>query len=196
MKVIFGLGNPGRQYERTRHNVGWWVVDHLADVWHLGRWRSEGGALSVSGRLGAAHVRLVKPTTFMNLSGDALIPFLKRPAWHAASDLLVVVDEVAIPVGTWRLRAEGSSGGHNGLKSIERQVGSREYARLRVGIRPLIIERLAVPLEDFVLSPFAAAEREATLALLPRLVEVAERWVRDGVTAAMHVAASSPTQGN
>ncbi len=187
MKVIIGLGNPGRQYERTRHNVGWWVVDHLADVWHFGKWREDGRALTAGGRLGTVHVRLVKPLTYMNLSGEVLVPWLRRPAWSAATDLLAVVDDVAIPVGTWRLRAEGSSGGHNGLKSIEKQVGSREYARLRIGIKPLETDRPTVPLDAFVLAPFAAAEREATLALFARLVEVAERWVHDGVTAAMHL---------
>jgi PTH1 family peptidyl-tRNA hydrolase len=193
MKVIIGLGNPGRQYERTRHNVGWWVVDHLADVWHFGKWREEGRTLTAGGRLGAAHVRLVKPLTYMNLSGEVLVPWLRRPAWSAATDLLAVVDDVAIPVGTWRLRAEGSSGGHNGLKSIEKQVGSREYARLRIGIKPLETDRAAVPLDAFVLAPFAAAEREATLALFPRLVEVAERWVHEGVTAAMHLQTRTPS---
>src|SRR5579872_2947433 len=117
MKLIVGLGNPGREYERTRHNVGWWVVDHLADVWHLGAWRQDGQALAVSGRLGAAHVRLVKPLTFMNLSGAALVPYLGRPTFDAATDLLVVVDDVALPVGRMRLRAHGSAGGHNGLRA-------------------------------------------------------------------------------
>ena len=185
MKVLVGLGNPGRRYERTRHNVGWWVVDHLADVWHLGRWHEDGQTLSVSGRLGAVHVRLIKPLTYMNLSGDALVPFLRRPGWSAANDLLVFVDDVALPVGSWRLRASGSSGGHNGLKSIERQVGSRDYARLRVGIRPLEESWMHGPLEDFVLGNFGSAERESVLGLFPRIAEVAERWVRDGITAAL-----------
>jgi PTH1 family peptidyl-tRNA hydrolase len=185
MKVLVGLGNPGRRYERTRHNVGWWVVDHLADVWHLGRWRDEGSALAVSGRLGPTHVRLLKPLTYMNLSGDALVPYLRRPGWSAAENLLVIVDDVALPVGSWRLRASGSSGGHNGLKSVERQVGSRAYARLRVGIRPADESWMRGPLEEFVLGAFGTAEREAVEALFPRLAEVAERWVRDGITAAL-----------
>ncbi|HUO52067.1 MAG TPA: aminoacyl-tRNA hydrolase [Gemmatimonadaceae bacterium] len=177
MKVVAGLGNPGRRYERTRHNVGWWVVDHLADVWHLGRWKEEGKALTVSGRLGAAHVRLVKPLTYMNLSGEALIPYLRKPGWDPAADLLVIVDDVALPVGSWRLRTSGSSGGHNGLKSIEAQVGSRDYSRLRVGIRPVEETWMAGPLEDFVLSPFAMAERDAVLALFPAITSEVERWI-------------------
>ena len=185
MKVVVGLGNPGRKYERTRHNVGWWVVDHLADVWHLGKWHEDGHALTVSGRLGTTHVRLVKPLTYMNLSGHALVPYLRRPAWSAAENLLVCVDDVALAVGTMRLRATGSSGGHNGLKSVEQQVGSRDYARLRVGVRPLDEAWMKGPLEEFVLGAFAPGERELVLALFPRLAQVAERWVRDGITAAL-----------
>jgi len=181
MKVIVGLGNPGRRYERTRHNVGWWVVDHLADVWHLGKWREDGHALAVSGRLGATHVRLLKPLTYMNLSGEALIPFLRRPGWSAAKDLLVIVDDVALPVGTIRLRLTGSSGGHNGLKSVEAQVGSKDYARLRVGIRPENEEWMRGPLEEFVLGPFGVTEREKVTALFPRITEVVEGWVRTAV---------------
>jgi len=184
MKVILGLGNPGRRYERTRHNVGWWMLDHLADVWHFGRWKEERNALTAGGRLGAAHVRLIKPLTFMNLSGEVLVEYLRRPAWSAATDLLVVVDDVAIPVGTWRLRAEGSSGGHNGLKSVEGQVGSRAYARLRVGIKPAE-EMGRIPLEDFVLAPFAATEREAVLGTREAVSKAVERWVHGGVAAAL-----------
>ena len=185
MKVILGLGNPGRRYERTRHNVGWWMLDHLADVWHLGRWKEERRACTAGGRLGTTHVRLVKPLTFMNLSGEVLVEYLRRSAWDAGADLLVIVDDVAIPVGTWRLRAEGSSGGHNGLKSIETQVGSRAYARLRVGIKPVDPERRISPLEDYVLSPFDEAEREAVLALRAPVADAVERWVHGGVAAAL-----------
>ena len=98
MKVIVGLGNPGKEYERTRHNVGWWVVDHLADVWHFDGWRKDGEARVANGMVGNAKVRLVKPQTYMNLSGAALRPYLRRPFWSAANDLIVVVDEVALPL--------------------------------------------------------------------------------------------------
>jgi len=186
MKLIVGLGNPGREYERTRHNVGWWVVDHLADVWHLGAWRQDGQALAVSGRLGAAHVRLVKPLTFMNLSGAALVPYLRRPTFDAATDLLVVVDDVALPVGRIRLRAHGSAGGHNGLKSIEHEVGHRAYARLRIGVRPADPERPIGGLADFVLSPFGSADRDVVVSLYPQLTAAIETWVHDGIAAAMN----------
>lgn len=186
MKIILGLGNPGRQYERTRHNVGWWVLDHLADVWHLGGWKAEGQALVASGLAGTVKVRLVKPQTFMNLSGAALATYLKRPFWSPKTDLLVVVDDVALPVGTYRLRAQGSAGGHNGLKSVEHHVGDRDYARLRIGIQPVDPERRIGDLADYVLSPFGKTEREDILALMPRLTDAAELWLRDGIVKAMN----------
>ncbi|HJU87847.1 MAG TPA: aminoacyl-tRNA hydrolase [Gemmatimonadaceae bacterium] len=185
--MILGLGNPGREYERTRHNVGWWVVDHLADVWHFDGWRKDGQSLVAAGRLGAAHVRLVKPLTYMNLSGNVLVQYARRPLWSAASDLLVVLDDVALPVGTSRLRARGSSGGHNGLRSIESSLGSREYARLRIGIAPSDPERMRGELSDFVLAPFGKSEREEVLALFPAITEAVERWVHEGAERAMNV---------
>lgn len=186
MKLIVGLGNPGREYERTRHNVGWWAVDHLADVWHLGSWREDGQALAVTGRLGPVHVRLLKPLTFMNLSGRVLVPYLRRPFWAAATDLLVIVDDVALPVGRIRLRATGSAGGHNGLKSIEHEVGSRDYARLRIGIRPTDPERPIGELVDFVLGPFGAADRATILSRMPDVTAAVEMWLHDGIAAAMN----------
>lgn len=186
MKVILGLGNPGRQYERTRHNVGWWVLDHLADVWHLGNWKTEGQSLVANGLVGSAKVRLIEPQTFMNLSGAVLAPYLRRPFWSPRSDLLVVVDDVALPVGTYRLRPKGSAGGHNGLKSIEQHIGHRDYARLRIGIHAVDPERRIGDLADYVLSPFAKGEREEILDLMPRFTDAIELWIRDGIVAAMN----------
>jgi len=186
MKVILGLGNPGKQYERTRHNVGWWVLDHLADVWHFGAWKAEGQALVASGLVGNAKVRLVKPQTFMNLSGIVLATHLKRPFWSPKTDLLVVVDDVALPVGTYRLRSQGSAGGHNGLKSVEQHIGHHDYARMRIGIQPVDPERRIGDLADYVLSPFGKTEREEILALMPRLTDAAELWLREGIVPAMN----------
>ena len=186
MKVVVGLGNPGRSYEHTRHNVGWWVVDHLADVWHLGGWRRDGESLVAAGIVGGEQLRLVKPQTYMNLSGAALRPFLRRAGFSADRDLLVVVDDVALPVGRYRLRADGSAGGHNGLRSIEQALGSREYARLRVGIKPAEPERRIGNLADFVLSDFGKMEREQVRELLPRLADAIDIWRRDGIERAMN----------
>jgi peptidyl-tRNA hydrolase, PTH1 family len=186
VKVVLGLGNPGRQYEATRHNVGWWVLDHLADVWHFDGWRRDGEGLTTGGTVAGQRVRLVKPLTYMNLSGQVLRPYQRRPAWAAKADLLAVVDDVALPAGRYRLRARGSSGGHNGLKSVEHHLKSQEYGRLRIGIKPADERREVGHLADFVLSPFGKVEREQILDLLPRLTEVVETWLRDGIEAAMN----------
>ena len=188
MKVILGLGNPGREYEATRHNVGWWVVDHVADVWRFDRWKRDGDADVSSGMIGRTRVRLVKPRTYMNLSGIALRPYVRKAGWDPSSDLLVVVDEVALQVGRYRLRARGSAGGHNGLKSVEEALGTREYARLRIGVGPSP-ERAGIyrDLASFVLAPFARDEGDVIVELLPRLTEAVELWVREGVDVAMNV---------
>ena len=185
MKVIVGLGNPGRQYEATRHNVGWWVVDHLAELWRFDGWKPDGDALVASGLVGTAKVRLVKPQTYMNLSGAALTAYARRPFWSAAADLLVVVDDVALPVGRFRLRSRGSPGGHNGLKSIQQTLGSQEYGRLRVGIEPTD-QRVVGDLADFVLSPFEQVERQEIVGLLPTFASATEVWLREGIETAMN----------
>lgn len=187
MKVIVGLGNPGKQYEATRHNVGWWFIDHLADVWRFEGWRKDGEALTATGLVGSTKVRLVKPQTFMNLSGAALRPYLRRPFWSAKTDLLVVVDDVAIPVGSWRVREQGSAGGHNGLKDIQRTLGTMDYPRLRIGIKPEHPERPVGDLADFVLSRMGKPEAEQVRELFPVLTELCEGWVREGMKAAMDV---------
>jgi peptidyl-tRNA hydrolase, PTH1 family len=185
MKVVMGLGNPGPEYERTRHNVGWWVVDHLADVWRFGGWKKDGQSRIASGNVGAQRVRLVKPQTYMNLSGGVLRPYLRRDGWRPATDLLVVVDEVALPTGTFRIRARGSAGGHNGLKSVEGAVGSQEYARLRIGVGPEDPSRRG-DLSDYVLGDFGKREEKVVRELMPDLTTLIETWLASGAEAAMN----------
>jgi PTH1 family peptidyl-tRNA hydrolase len=185
VKVIVGLGNPGKEYERTRHNVGWWVVDHLADVWHFDGWRRDGEARAANGRVGAATVRLVKPQTYMNLSGSVLRPYLRRAGWSAQHDLLVIVDEAALPLGSYRFRANGSAGGHNGLKSIEGALGHQDYARLRIGIAPPP-GRERGDLSDYVLSEFGKSDARVVLELMPTFVEGIETWLKDGIEPVMN----------
>jgi len=187
LKVIVGLGNPGREYELTRHNVGWMVVDHLADVWHFGGWRRDGDSSVAAGRAVGCAVRLVKPQTFMNLSGSALRPYLRRPMLDPTQDLLVIVDDVALPLGRLRLRAEGSAGGHNGLKSIEDALSSRTYARMRIGVAPEDPQRRGGDLADFVLSPFGKEERAVVVDQMPRLTSAVETWLTDGIDRAMNL---------
>ena len=186
MKVIVGLGNPGREYAGTRHNVGWWVVDHLADVWRFDAWKKDGEAHVTTGTVHGKRVRLVKPQTYMNLSGNALVRYARRPFWSAAQDLLVVSDEVQLPVGRYRFRAKGSAGGHNGLKSVESQLGTQEYARLRVGVGPAEEERKVTVLKDYVLGNFGKAEGAAVRELLPTFVEAIEMWVAEGILPVMN----------
>ncbi len=185
MKLVVGLGNPGPEYETTRHNVGWWVVDHLADVWRFPRWREVPDARATDGEVEGRRVRLLKPLTFMNLSGDALAPYVERPFWAVANDLLVVVDDVALPVGTFRFRARGSSGGHNGLLSIEDALGTQEYARLRIGVGG----EASVPgevLRDYVLSTFTRQEVANVRDLFPALEAGITTWITDGILATMN----------
>jgi len=193
LKVILGLGNPGREYAATRHNVGWWLIDHLADVWHFDAWKKDGVSQVSTATVGGVKVRLIKPHTYMNLSGQALKNYVRRPFWSAAKDLLVVVDEVQLPVGRARIRARGSAGGHNGLKSVEQALGSQEYARLRIGVGPSE-ERKGIykDLADFVLAPFARDERDDVLSLLPTLTGAVETWLKDGVEKAMNLHNRAP----
>jgi PTH1 family peptidyl-tRNA hydrolase len=188
MKVILGLGNPGKEYEHTRHNVGWWLIDHLAERWSFDAWKKDGQAKVAQGHLPGTRetVRLVKPQTYMNLSGGVLVQYARRPFWSATNDLLVVVDEAAIPVGTWRLRAEGGAGGHNGLKSIQQSLGSQQYPRLRIGVgdpeRPP-----GGPLTDFVLGAMGKRDTAAVRELFPVITEAVEAWVRGGMKPALDV---------
>ena len=186
MKLIVGLGNPGRKYEDTRHNVGWWVIDHLAGVWRFDGWRKDQNALVADGRVGGQRVRLLKPQTYMNLSGGILRPYVRRESWSAEKDLLVIVDEVALPVGRYRLRARGSAGGHNGLKSVEGALGGQEYSRLRVGVGPPGDRERKGDLADYVLDRAGKRERADVEALFPDLIALTEAWIRDGVEIAMN----------
>jgi PTH1 family peptidyl-tRNA hydrolase len=182
-RAIVGLGNPGPEYERTRHNAGWILLDHLAARGGFAPFRRGDQALVTTGTLDGVPVRLVKPTTYMNLSGQALRG-LRSPDWDPTTDLLVLVDEVALPLGTIRLRAGGSAGGHNGLRSIEAALRSREYPRLRIGVGPKPPEW--DDLADFVLSSFGREERRAFDAELDRMADAVTCWATEGIEAAMN----------
>jgi PTH1 family peptidyl-tRNA hydrolase len=187
LKVILGLGNPGRQYEATRHNVGWWLLDHLAGVWRFDGWKRDGDSMVTNATVHGARLRMIKPLTYMNLSGSVLRNYLRRTLWSAPRDLLVVTDDVALPVGRYRLRARGSAGGHNGLKSVEAAIGNQEYARLRIGVGPSEERRgIYKDLADFVLAPFARDEREDILDLFPQLTDAVDLWMREGIERAMN----------
>jgi PTH1 family peptidyl-tRNA hydrolase len=179
MKIVVGLGNPGKQYEQTRHNVGWMVLDRLAErAGWTGHARARDAAASVRGRYDGLDLMLVKPTTYMNLSGIAVRKILARQR-VPLEDMLVVVDDFDLPLGRIRLRAEGSAGTHNGLRSIIGELGSQKFARLRVGIGE---PRRAA--KDHVLSRFAARERDVLEAVLEAAADAVEDWAREGAARA------------
>lgn len=183
MKAVVGLGNPGPEYDATRHNVGWWVADRLAYDWDFDSFRRDGRALVTEGMVDEALVRLVKPTTYMNRSGLAMRPLLATNGFDAADDLLVVVDDAALEVGRVRFRPEGGAGGHNGLKSVSGVLQSNAYARLRIGVgkRPD-----GVDLSDWVLAPMPEGEEDVVVGLLPDLTQAIEVWIKEGVEPAMN----------
>ncbi|MGH7482859.1 MAG: aminoacyl-tRNA hydrolase [Longimicrobiales bacterium] len=182
MKVVCGLGNPGPEYDGTRHNVGWWVLDRLAVDWEIGPFRRSGAALTAQGVHDGTGVLLMKPLTYMNRSGAALAPLVQQGRLHPETDLLVIVDDAALEVGRLRLRPGGSAGGHNGLKSVEGALGTRDYARLRIGVGPAPSD---ADLADWVLSPPPVTDEDAILALLSEAVEAVEAWIEEGITTAM-----------
>ena len=178
-KVVVGLGNPGSRYEKTRHNIGWMVLDRLADrTGSGGRAKARDGAATVRGRLDDGELVLVKPTTYMNLSGIAVRKVLARER-VPLDELLIVVDDMALPFGRLRLREHGSAGGHNGLRSIIGELETDAFARLRVGIGAP--PRGAV---EHVLGDFAHAEQRDLDAVLDAAADAVEQWARAGTAAA------------
>ena len=175
MRAVVGLGNPGPEYAATRHNAGFRLVDTLAAQWEFPPFRRGERARVSEGAIDGVPVRLLKPTTSMNRSGAALASLRADPAFDPARDLLICVDDFNIPLGTFRLRADGSAGGHNGLKSIEGALQSQTYARLRIGVGPLPSND---PWEDFVLAPFAPEEDEQLETLMPKLLDAVTQWVK------------------
>lgn len=181
---MVGLGNPGEEYARTRHNGGFLLLDALRVRWRFPAFRRLGRAGVTDGVVSDQTVVLIQPRTYMNESGSALRSLTDDPDFAPARDLLVLVDDAAIPLGTFRLRARGTAGGHNGLKSVQGALRSTEYARLRIGIGPVPegLEDLAA----FVLAEFTDEERATLDALLPTMADAVECWLADGIDTAMN----------
>jgi PTH1 family peptidyl-tRNA hydrolase len=180
MKIVVGLGNPGRQYEHTRHNVGWMVLDRLAErAGWTGHAKARDAAATVHGRYNGLDLMLVKPTTYMNLSGVAVRKILARQR-APLDELLIVYDDFDLPLGKLRLRGEGSAGTHNGMRSIIGELGNQKFARLRVGIgEPVRVnpDRAAM---DHVLTRFGASEKRVLDVVLDAAADAVEDWARDG----------------
>jgi peptidyl-tRNA hydrolase, PTH1 family len=179
LRAVVGLGNPGPEYAATRHNAGFWLADALVARWGFPPFRRGERARVTTGEVDGVSVRVLKPTTFMNSSGAALASLRADPTFTPATDLLILVDEFRIPCGTFRVRADGSAGGHNGLKSIEDALQSQQYARLRIGVGPL--PEGVRDWSEYVLAPFDAEQVAPIEAAMPQMVDTVARWVREGV---------------
>lgn len=182
MKMIIGLGNPGTKYAGTRHNIGWDAVTALADANGIALKTKECKGITGTGVIGGVKVKLVQPQTFMNNSGEcvrALMDFYKV----SEEDILVICDEVSLATGRLRIRAKGSAGGHNGMKSIIQHVGTSDFARLRIGVgeKPEGWE-----LADHVLAHFPKEEEPVVRDALKRSTEAVKCILTDGVEAAMN----------
>lgn len=181
MKLIVGLGNPGPEYAATRHNVGYRVVERLAERWSLGGWKSKFQGLVADGAAGGDRVVLLRPTTYMNLSGASVLAAMQFLKLELPA-LLVVGDDLDLPLGQIRVRASGSSGGQRGLENVIVRLGSTEFARVRLGIgRPA-----RGSAANYVLEAFHASERDAAEEMIGRAADAAECWLSRGVAAAMN----------
>jgi PTH1 family peptidyl-tRNA hydrolase len=179
--LIVGLGNPGARYENTRHNVGFKVVEQLAEKHGLSFGKTEHHAQTASGTMLGKRVLLAKPLTFMNSSGDAVQPlasFYKIPF----ENMLIVADDIDLPLGTLRLRKSGSSGGQNGLKHILQRLGTQEIARARFGVGRPPGQKAAA---GHVLAPFKGDEEILAMEVRDRAMQAVETWLTDGIEMAM-----------
>jgi len=184
MKLIVGLGNPGQQYEKTRHNAGFLAVDYLAEQFNCDEFKKSDKykALIAEGQVCGEKVLLVKPQTFMNLSGQTvsgLANFYKV----APEDIFVAYDDIDINYGSLRIRPDGSAGGHNGIKSMIEKLGSKQFIRLRLGIKPL--QDFRGDLADYVLGKLTKDEYEKLEDVIWKLPRVIEVLIKEGVEKAM-----------
>lgn len=182
MKIVVGLGNPGKQYEATRHNVGFDTLRLLAEQHHAEAPKPKFDSYVAEATVDGQRALLVWPQTFMNLSGAAVrqaTGFYKTPL----EDLLVICDDFALDTGRLRIRAKGSSGGQNGLKDVARQLGTEDYTRLRIGVGPVPGGKNAA---DFVLGRFAPKERELVDVAIADAAAAVACWAKAGATEAMN----------
>lgn len=183
-KIIVGLGNPGTKYRDTRHNIGYMVLAELASRWAIGKPRHQFQGDALDARIGGKNVLLLCPTTYMNLSGSSIAAAVRYYKLDPKADLIVVCDDLDLPVAKIRVRSQGSAGGQKGLKDAIAKLGTQEFARLRVGIgRPATQEQVV----NFVLMPFRKEERIEVDLALKTAADALERWVADGVEETMNL---------
>ncbi len=188
MKLIVGLGNPGRAYANNRHNIGFTCLRYFARQVGIRFDKKEGLARTGSGEVGGSKLLLARPQTFMNLSGHSVSRLTKKFNINPC-DLIVIHDELDLPLGRIRIRQDGSSGGHKGVSSIISELGSRNFIRMRVGIgRPMpdISETSEADIVDYVLSDFTPDERKIINQVIPEVSEAVICLLTEGLTAAMN----------
>ncbi len=192
MKLIVGLGNPGAQYARTRHNVGWHAVDAFARKFRIEIETHEKNAMTGKGRVAGGAVMVARPLTYMNLSGNA-VGLLANAYTEALSDLIIVYDDVDLPVGRGRIRPNGSAGTHNGMRSIIAALGTDAFPRLRIGVRG---ERYGEdPLRDYVLDDFDEEELPLVGGVVARAVDALLLFARGDLKRAMNEFTRETDQG-
>ncbi len=179
--LIVGLGNPGEEYDNTYHNLGFLAIDRLAAAHGIRVTRAEGKAVTGVGRIAGIDIVLAKPQTYMNLSGGSVKELLAKYTLPV-DRLLLIYDELALDWGSMRIRPKGSAGGHNGVSSIIRSVGTEEIARIRLGIRP---ERPVKEMKSYVLAKIRRAQLETLDPLLDEVVTAVESIITEGVEKAM-----------
>lgn len=184
MYIIAGLGNPTRQYEKTRHNIGFDTIDALADAYHVTMDSSKFQAVYGSGIIAGQKVLLVKPQTYMNNSGEAIGAFLNYYKLDPASQLLVIYDDISLAPGSIRIRLKGSAGGHNGIKNIIAHIGTQEFARIKVGVGEKPKEW---DLADYVLGRFSKEDREKVEDAVKDAIAAAELIISDDAAQAMNL---------
>lgn len=173
MKLIVGLGNPGRQYEETRHNVGFKVIDELSTRLQIPLDKAKFNGVFGQGSIMGEKVLILKPLTYMNLSGESVRPVMDYFDIDA-EDILVIYDELDLPVGKIRLREKGSAGGHNGMKSIIHHLGTQEFKRIRIGVdRPTN----GMKISDYVLGRFIEEEVQEIKEAIQKSADAAEKWL-------------------
>jgi PTH1 family peptidyl-tRNA hydrolase len=181
MKLIVGLGNPGPEYEKTRHNVGWHVVDAFARKFRIAVTKHEKSAFTGTGRVAGGGVMVAKPLTYMNLSGDA-VRLLANAYLESPDDAIIVYDDIDLPLGKLRIRPSGSAGTHNGMRSIVAELGTERIPRLRVGIGANEQGRL----RDYVLDEFTAEEQPVVDDAVARAVDALVLFARGDLKRAMN----------
>ena len=190
IRLVAGLGNPGREYQGTRHNVGFEVLDRLAALLNISFAHEEKWEALVARGAGAgAGPTLLKPQTFMNLSGLAVAALMKELQMENTADLIVLYDDLALPLGTLRIRERGSAGGHNGVKSISSVLGTEEWLRIRIGVGKPPLEdgrEIKAGGKDYLLSPMRKAELAELDVVLDRVRQAAETVIAKGTLPAMN----------